>query len=248
MPSALQVRDRFRFRVSLGPDALWERMLAHPRIRASQDPAPGPPPPQGAPFLAARSSSGEIRLRHWAGPADAVSPVVIIELHPDERGGTIVRGHFERRRDQGRLVELPQLRRSGAIWVVASVSVVVLSLALLAPVLIGSPGKTVIAVLLLLLMITVPTALVFVPGLLIWNAEGRKRFVAAMWELVGEVMTPIALPEATSDRPFRGHALPEAGPPTLAAPDAEARSAPDVTPAPAPASPPRPTATAQGRP
>ena len=63
-------------------------------------------------------------------------------------------------------------------------------------------------VLVLLFFFTIPTALVFVPGLLIWNTEGRKQFIAPLWELVGELMTPIALPEVSTDRPFRGHALP----------------------------------------
>ena len=36
-----------------------------------------------------------------------------------------------------------------------------------------------VPVLVLLVFFSVPTALVFVPGLLIWNAEGRKRFTAA---------------------------------------------------------------------
>ncbi|MEM9459974.1 MAG: hypothetical protein AAGF11_37710 [Myxococcota bacterium] len=212
MSQSLQARDRFSFRVSLHPDALWERILAHPRIRAAQHPAPDPPPPEGAPFLVARPTPHELRLRHWAGPADAVSPVVIMRLGHDEHGGTVVRGHFERRRQQDRLVELPRLRRGGPALVVAAVAITVLSLALIAPVLIGSTANIVVAILILLFFFTIPTALVFVPGLLIWNAEGRKRFTASLWELMGELMTPIALPRSTSDRPFRGHALPTAEP------------------------------------
>lgn len=210
MSQSLQARDRFSLHVSLDPDALWERVLAHPRVRAAQHPAPDPPPPDGAPFLVARRTPHELRLRHWAGPADAVSPVVIMQLLADEHGGTLVRGHFERRREQRRLVELPRLRRGGPALVVAAVLVIVLSLALLAPVLIGSTANVVVAILILLVFFTVPTALVFVPGLLIWNAEGRKRFTASIWELLGELMTPIALPRSSSDRPFRGHALPAA--------------------------------------
>ncbi|MEM7159879.1 MAG: hypothetical protein AAF799_43970 [Myxococcota bacterium] len=211
MTSALELRDGFRFRVPLDADALWDRLSEHPRIRVAEDPAPDPPPPEGAPFLIARQSAREFRLRHWAGPADAASPVVIMKLEPDGHGGTLVRGHFENRNRQRRLVDLPRLRRGGGAFIAASVVVTVLAIALLAPVLIGAPLDTVVSVLGLLFFFTVPTALVFVPGLIIWNAEGRKRFIAPLWELVGEVMLPIALPESTSDRPFRGHALPAAG-------------------------------------
>ncbi|MCA9711698.1 MAG: hypothetical protein KDK70_38035, partial [Myxococcales bacterium] len=95
---------------------------------------------------------------------------------------------------------------------IGGVVATVLALALLAPALIGSTIDVVLAVLVLLVFFSVPTALVFVPGLLIWNAEGRKRFTAALWELLGELLTPIALPAARSDGPFRGHALPAAAP------------------------------------
>ena len=43
MSEALQVRDSFRFRVALDPEAVWERMLAHPKVRVAQEPAPEPP-------------------------------------------------------------------------------------------------------------------------------------------------------------------------------------------------------------
>ena len=211
MASALELRDGFQFRLPLDADALWERLAQHPRIRIAHDPAPEPAPPEGAPFLIARQSEGEFRLRHWAGPADAASPVVIMKLEPDGKGHTLVRGHFENRSRQRRLVDLPRLRRGGGAFITGSVIVTVLAIALLAPVLIGAPLNMVVSVLALLFFFTIPTALVFVPGLLIWNAEGRKRFIGPLWELVGEVMLPIALPESTGDRPFRGHALPSAG-------------------------------------
>lgn len=201
-------RDRFRLRVALSPEALWDRVVAHPKVRVAHEPGPEPPPPEGAPFLAARQSPRELRLRHWAGPADAASPVVIMELGPDGHGGTLVEGRFENRHRQGHLVDLPRLRRGGGLWVAAGVAATVLSMALLAPVLIGSPANIVVSVLVLLFFFIIPTALVFVPGLLIWNAEGRKQFIPPLWELVGELMMPIALPEACTDRPFRGHALP----------------------------------------
>jgi hypothetical protein len=152
-----------------------------------------------------------LRLRHWAGPADAVSPVIVMELESDERGGTVVYGRFDPRGRQQPLVELPRLRPSARRWALAATLTGLGGAALLAPVLLGAPFEAVVSVLVLLVLFTVPTALVFVPGLLIWQSEGRKRFVPALWELVGEVFTPIALPEAAGDEaPFRGHALPAA--------------------------------------
>jgi hypothetical protein len=200
----LRARDSFAIRVSLGPEALWERMLAHPKVRVADEPAPEPAPPDGAPFLAARQSEHELRLRHWAGPTDAVSPVVVMELFPDGHGGTLVRGRFENRNLQRRLVDLPRLRDGAGMWIGAGVGATVLALALLASVLIGQPTSLVFSVLVLLVFFTIPSALVFVPGLLIWNAEGRKRFTPPLWELVGELMMPIEQAAVASDRPFRG--------------------------------------------
>lgn len=208
MADALAQRDRFDFRVELGPDELWERLLAHPRVREANDPAPDPPPPQGEPFLAARASRHEIRIRHWAGPADASCPVVVLELEEDG-SRTIVRGRFRPRRRQAALV--PNGEYSGRRrrpWAYATVATIVLGIAMAAPVLIGVAPIHLLSVLMLLLIFTVPTVLVFVPALMIWNGEVRRGFVGPMWELLGEVFTPIALPEADSDdTPFR-HALP----------------------------------------
>lgn len=205
----LRARDAFSIRISLTPEALWDRMLLHPKVRAADDPAPEPPPPEGKPFLAARQSPLELRLRHWAGPTDAVSPVIIMDLRPDDRGGTLVRGRFENRNVQRRLVDLPRLREGGGLWLAAGVGATVLALALLASVLVGSPTSLVFSVLALLFFFTIPTALVFVPGLLIWNAEGRKRFTTPLWELVGELMMPIEQPAVASSLPFRGAAAGE---------------------------------------
>jgi hypothetical protein len=159
--------------------------------------------------LVARQSPHELRLRHWAGPTDAVSPVVVLELRPDGHGGTLVRGRFENRTLQRRLVDLPRLRDGGGPWIAAAVGATVLAVALLASALVGSPTSLVFSVLALLFFFTIPTALVFVPGLLIWNAEGRKRFTTPLWELVGELMMPIEQPALASDRPFRGAAAEE---------------------------------------
>lgn len=204
--SAIETRESFSICVSLTPDALWERLLEHPRVRASLEPGPEPAPPEGAPFLVARQSPGELRLRHWAGPADAVSPVVVMELGPDGHGGTLVRGRFENRNLQRHLVDLPRVRDGGGVWIAAGAAATLLSLVLLAVMLTGSPMNLVFSVLVLLFFFTIPTALVFVPGLLIWNAEGRKRFIAPLWEVLGELMVPIAQPGVANDRPFRGTA------------------------------------------
>lgn len=202
--AGLRARDAFSLRVSLPPDALWDRLLAHPKVRVTDEPAPEPPPPEGRPFLVARQSPLELRLRHWAGPTDAVSPVVIMELRPDARGGTLVRGRFENRNVQRKLVDLPRLRQGGGFWLATGAGATVISLAMLASVLMGSPASLVFSVLALLFFFTIPTALVFVPGLLIWNVEGRKRFTSRLWELLGELMMPIEQPAVASDRPFRG--------------------------------------------
>lgn len=197
-------RDRFEVRVSLGPDAIWERLREHPRVRESNAPAPTPAPPGGAAFLVARAGEHEIRLRHWAGPADAASPVIVLRLQRDG-AGTIVRGQFEHRYRQRPLVGA-SARRVGA-WVGAGLGGSTLAALLLAFI----PIRVELIYLpLLLLLFAVPTILVFVPALMIWNGEVRKGFVGPLWELLGEVFAPIALPSAdVPEAPFR-HALPKA--------------------------------------
>jgi hypothetical protein len=207
---ALVTQRRFVVRTSLDEDQLWQLLLAHHKVRVADDPAPEPAPPEGKPFLIARQSDRELRLRHWSGPADAPSPVIVMRLEPDGRGGTIVRGSFEPRSRRSRLLDLPRLRPGGLPWVIAAVLCSVIAIALLTPVLVGAAIDTVVSVLVLLVLFTVPTALVFVPGLLIWNAEGRKQFIPPLWEVIGEVFSPIALPESAAEAPFRGHALPSA--------------------------------------
>jgi hypothetical protein len=208
--ASLRPRDRFVVRTALSADEVWARLLAHAKVREANDPAPTPSPPTGAPFLLARRSADQLRLRHWAGPADAVSPVVVLDLTQDDRGGTIVSGHFDPRGRQQPLVELPRVRPDARKWALAGLVATVTGAALITPVLLGASVQTIVSVLVLLVLFSVPTALVFVPGLLIWQSEGAKRFVPPLWELIGEVFTPIALPEAGCDAPFRGHALPAA--------------------------------------
>ncbi len=195
----------FDVRVDRTPDEVWRRLLAHPRVREANEPAPEPAPPNGAPFLIARASPTEIRIRHWAGPADAPCPVVVLNL---ERIGeaTLVRGTFESRRRQAPLVRdgrpLPARRRRRWAW--AAVAAIVLGIAIAAPVVIGIAPIHLLSVLLLLVFFTVPTMLVFVPAVMIWNGEVRKGFVGPTWELLGEIFTPIALPSAPGrDAPFR---------------------------------------------
>ncbi|MEM6989819.1 MAG: hypothetical protein AAF721_04965 [Myxococcota bacterium] len=197
-------RNGFDIRVELTPDEIWERLLRNPRVRESNDPAPEPEPPQGAPFLVARVSETEIRLRHWAGPADAPCPVVHLDLSPLQQG-TAVSGTFRPRRTQRALAELgPAVRRPANRWAWAMVATLVLGIAMAAPVLIGVGPIHLMSVLMLLLFFTVPTALVFVPAVMIWNGEVRKGFVGPTWELLGEVFTPIALPSADGrEAPFR---------------------------------------------
>lgn len=204
----MRKRDSFAIRTALSRDEVWERLLSHAKVREATDPAPLPSPPTGAPFLVARQSDGEVRLRHWAGPADAVSPVIVLQMSDDGRGGTLVQGRFDTRGRQKPLVDLPRLRPGGRKWVAAGVIVALGGAGLLLPLLLGASAKAIVSVLVLLVLFSVPTALVFVPGLLIWQAEGRKRFMGPLWELMGEVFTPVALAPGSTAKPFRGHALP----------------------------------------
>lgn len=205
--SALAKRDSFEVRVELTPDEIWERLLSNDRVREANEPAPEPSPPRGRPFLVARASADEIRLRHWAGPADASCPVVVVQMR-QVGTATLVSGRFESRRRQLPLVEKSLARsrpRGFKRW--AGVGGLVLAIAIAAPLLIGVAPIHLLSILALLAFFTVPTVLVFVPAVMIWNGEVRKGFVRPMWELLGEVFTPIALPaEDGREAPFR-HAI-----------------------------------------
>lgn len=201
---ALVKREQFSLRIDLDEDALWQRLVEHPRIREADDPAPDPPPPQGERFLVGRESAHEIRLRHWAGPADAASPVVVLRL-TRERGATRVEGRFTWPARRAPLISGGTMDRRRRLGMLAAIASIVVTIALMAPVAIGTGTFHVIA---LLAFFCVPTALVFVPGLLIWRSEVRKALVGPLWELVGELFTPLALPESEGRQaPFRG-ALP----------------------------------------
>lgn len=190
-------RDRrtFSFRVDLGPDALWEHLCAHDDVRVSNDPAPGPPPPHGAAFLVARTAADELRLRRWAGPADAASPIVVVELVEQDRG-TLVHGRLESGTTRSLVDTRPAWRRY-AIPAVAILAALGVGGAIL------GGGWAALALPLLLLLIGVPAGAVMVPLLVMWNQQSREIQTEALWGVVGEVFTPLALPEAEDPSPFR---------------------------------------------
>jgi hypothetical protein len=190
-------RDRrtFSFRVDLGPDALWEHLCAHEDVRVSNDPAPGPPPPHGAAFLAARTASSEIRLRRWAGPADAASPIVVVDLVEGERG-TEVRGRLV----PGTTRSLGDTRSAWRRYALPTAAILT-ALGVGGAILGG--GWAALALPLLLLLIGVPAGAVMIPLLVMWNRQSREVQTEALWGVVGEVFTPLALPEAEDPGPFR---------------------------------------------
>ena len=200
----------FEVRIEETPDELWARLLAHPKVRESVLPAPSPEPPEGEPFLIARASPSEIRLRHWAGPADAACPVLRLSMQRKD-GVTHVRGRFVAHRRVAPLVEtgkaqFARQQRSKA-WL--SVAVVMIAISAVLAMIAGVSAVHLLTALLLLIVFSVPSALIFIPAVMIWNGEVRKGFVAPTWELLGEVFTPIALPpESPREAPFR-HALRE---------------------------------------
>jgi len=188
-------RRTFSFRVELGPDALWEHLCAHDEVRASGDPAPGPSPPHGAPFLVARDGPRQLRLRRWAGPADSASPIVVVDLEEDERGCTVF-GHIESGTSGLLVGARPQWKR----YILPGVALLV-TLSIGGAILGG--GWAAIALPLLLLLFGVPAGAVMVPLLMLWNQQSRATQTEALWGLVGEVFTPLALPEGEEPGPFR---------------------------------------------
>ncbi len=188
-------RRTFSFRVELGPDALWEHLCAHKEVRASTDPAPGPSPPTGAPFLVARDGLEQLRVRLWAGPADSASPIFVVDLEEDERGCTVY-GHLESGTTGSLLGGRPQWKRyllpGAALLLTLSIGGAILG-----------GGWAAIALPLLLLLFGVPAGAVMVPMLMLWNQQSRAAQTEALWGLVGEVFTPLALPEGEEPGPFR---------------------------------------------
>lgn len=188
-------RRSFSMRVELPPDALWEHLCAHDEVRTCQEPAPGPAPPHGAPFLVARKGHDQLRLRRWAGPADSPSPIFIIDLEQDARGCT-VHGHIEAGSSGSLTGSGPRWKR----YVLPGVALLV-TLSVGGAILGG--GWAAIALPLLLLLFGVPAGAVMVPMLLLWNQQSRAAQTDALWGLLGEVFTPLALPEGEEPGPFR---------------------------------------------
>lgn len=186
----------FAFRVADDDAAIWERIVADPRVRVSDAAAPEPAPPIGPTLLAARS--GElVRVRHWAGPADAASPIVVLQL---QRDGEITRVH-------GR-IEQPRTSRDfddhapKQRWWMSVLPMLVL--AVIATVAYLVAGSSLLwALPALLLLFAIPSSAVMLPALALWNAEVRREQRRTLREWVGQTFVPIALPAAEDDDPFR---------------------------------------------
>lgn len=194
--AALLSRRRFRFRVEGDADAVWARILADPAVREADDPAPEPAPPQGAAVLASRSGN-TIRVRHWSGTADAVSPVLVLRI--DEAAGVArVEGHLEQ---PGHAASFRALERPRRVWPILLPTGVLVATGVLAYVVAGSALLWTLP--LLLLLFAIPSSLVMLPALALWNAESRRVQREALVGWMGRTFVPIALPAADEDDPFR---------------------------------------------
>lgn len=196
--SIARARRRFELAIELDADALWERIVAHPDVRVSDEPAPEPAPPDDGRFLAARTDPQTIVLRHWAGSADAVSPLVVLRV---VRAGPHARvvGRFEQPR------HAPTFATRGpepTPWWQIAAPIVVLGVGFaLIYAFTGPPGLW--ALLVALLLFAVPSGVVMLPGLVLWDAQSRREQREALWRVLGELLTPIALPPVGGDDPFR---------------------------------------------
>jgi hypothetical protein len=187
---------RFSFRVADDGAAIWARIVADPRVRVSDAPAPEPPPPIGGSLLAAKRGD-EVRVRHWAGPADAVSPVIVLQLHRDGEV-TTVEGRIEQPRVSRDFDARPKSRR----WWSSVLPIALLVAAgTLAYFLVGSALLWTLP--LLLLLFAIPSSIVMLPALALWNAEIHREQRRALRDWVGQTFVPIALPAAEDDDPFR---------------------------------------------
>jgi hypothetical protein len=195
--AALLSRRRvFRFRVDGDADAVWARMLADPSVREADDPAPEPAPPQGAALLVSRSG-GTIRVRHWSGAADAVSPVLVLRI--DGHGDVArVEGHLEQ---PGHAASFRALQEPRRLWPVILPIGVLAGIGVLAYVVAGSALLWTLP--LLLLLFAIPSSLVMLPALALWNAESRRVQRDALVTWMGRTFVPIALPATDEDDPFR---------------------------------------------
>lgn len=185
-----------RFRVSADVDALWQRIVEDPDVRVSDDASPEPGPPHGAPLLASRRDARTIVVRHWSGPADAISPLLALHLSP--RGDVV---GVEAELQQPSTRAMPGEVREGSVWHIAIPIVALAAIVVLAWAVAGS--GLLWALPLLLLLFAIPSALVMLPALALWNAESRRTQREVLMAWVGRVFVPIALPPGDDDDPFR---------------------------------------------
>ncbi|MBX7082760.1 MAG: hypothetical protein K1X88_26375 [Nannocystaceae bacterium] len=197
-PALRGLARRLRFRVTEDRDALWQRIVADPAVRTSADASPEPGPPQGPPLLAWRLGPDAIVVRHWSGPADAISPMVSLSLHR-EGDVTTVEAALQQPRTRG----LDGRAGGARPWQVAVPVLALLAVLGLAYVVAGS--ALLWALPLLLLLFAIPSALVMLPALAVWNAESRRGQREALLDWLGRTFVPIALPPADDDEadPFR---------------------------------------------
>jgi hypothetical protein len=190
----------FEFRIAMTDDELFSRIVAHPEVRETGEPSPEPGPPHGPAFLAARGGPGRLLVRHWAGPADAASPLVVLELEP-HGNHHVVHGRVTQPRHSERIGHAARSRPP--IWQFAlPIAVLALVVAFAAMAL----GPIVLwALPLLVVLFAVPSGLVMLPALALWNAESRREQELELRRLIGELLVPIALPPAADedDDPFR---------------------------------------------
>jgi hypothetical protein len=167
----------------------------------SDEPAPDPAPPEGAPFLAQRIGD-EVCVRAWASSADAVSPVVVVRLERDGAHAYRVVGRFR----EGSTSRLGKRVRAAHYVVPILVLAAAVGVAAL------FVGASALYLPLLAVLLAVPAGIVMVPLLMLWNAHSRRQHMESLWELMGEVFVPVALPASPEEDPFRQAARRERAP------------------------------------
>lgn len=184
----------FKARVAGDVDGLWDRILEDAAVRCAPDPAPEPGPPKGPPLLVWRDGD-VIRVRHWSGNADAASPVMVVRTRPD-RGALAIDARVEQPRSSRSFVAIV---RSPGLLVTAVPIVVLAAILVLAYAVAGS--ALLAALPLLLLLFAIPSALVMLPALALWNAESRRHQRDALFDWLGRTFVPIALPGELAEAP-----------------------------------------------
>lgn len=181
-------------------DALWDHVVADPAVRCHADPAPDPGPPKGPALLAWRDGD-VIRVRHWAGTADAASPVMVVRTRPD-RGALAVDARLEQpsaSRTFGAPPTRPNLVLGVALPIVLLGAIVALAYAVAGSALLWALPA-------LLLLFAIPSSLVMLPALALWNAESRRVQRETLITWLGRTFMPLALaadPEGEEPGPFR---------------------------------------------